>query len=205
MSEPLPTHVYAIDDDPLVLQFVQAALEGIGLQVRGYPSGEAFFAAADRADVGCIIIDLHLPGISGREIQQRLQQAGSDLAVIVVSGKANVATAVQVMQNGAVTLLEKPYTVEALRGAVQQGLKLSREAHHRRRQAREIRSRLDQLSHDERQVLEGMLAGETNKLLAQRLVLSARTIERHKSSVLKKMQVGSAAELASLMAVSGEW
>jgi two-component system, LuxR family, response regulator FixJ len=200
MPESLPAVVYAIEDDPLVMKFIQAVLEGAGLTVKGFASGEAFFAAAGLAEVGCVIIDLHLPGMSGADIQQRLQEAGSDLAVIVISGHADVATAVQVMQSGAVTLLQKPYTPEALVAAVRQGLTRSRADHRKRTKARVVRDRLGQLSSDERHVLEAMLAGATNKQMAQQLVLGVRTIERHKSSVLKKMQVGSVAELASLMA-----
>jgi two-component system, LuxR family, response regulator FixJ len=203
MPESLPARVYAIEDDPLVMQFIQAVLEGAGLTVSGFPSGEAFFEVAGLADVGCVIIDLHLPGISGPEIQRRLQQAGSDLAVVVISGHADVPTAVQVMQSGAVTLLQKPYTPEALIAAVQQGLTRSCGAHRQRIKVREIRERLSQLTSDERHVLEALLAGATNKQMAQQLVLGVRTIERHKSSVLKKMQAGSVAELASLMAALG--
>lgn len=191
--------VFAIDDDPLVLNLLRLALEGDGHRVDCYATGEEFLRQLPEIPVGCVIIDLHLPGVSGVEIQQRLRQIGSDWAVIVVSGGADVATAVQVMQNGAVTLLEKPYTLEVLRSAVQQGLTRSSEAVTRRGARDRVRGRLESLTADERQVLNAMISGASNKVIAQTLVLGMRTVERHRSSVLRKMQVGSVAELASLM------
>jgi two-component system response regulator FixJ len=191
--------VFAIDDDPLVLNLMRLALEGDGHRVDCFATGEEFLRQRPDDAVGCVIIDLHLPGVSGVEIQQRLREADSDWAVIVVSGGANVATAVQVMQNGAVTLLEKPYTLDVLRAAVQHGLARSQEAVFRRTTRNSLRARLGSLTADERQVLDAMVAGISNKVIAQNLVLGMRTVERHRSSVLRKMEVGSVAELASLM------
>lgn len=200
MSDQCLPKVYAIDDDPLILKFHQLALASDGLVVECFTSGEQFFEVKEIAAVGCVIVDLNLPGISGIDIQARLRQSASDLSVIVVSGGANVALAVQVMQNGALTLLEKPYTVETFRSAVHQGIEWSRKAVQRRTQKQVVQQRLQALTPDERQVLTAIMAGSSNKLIAQQLVIGMRTVERHRSGVLKKMQVGSVAELVALMA-----
>ncbi|MDZ4683815.1 MAG: response regulator [Planctomycetaceae bacterium] len=199
MPETLPPRIFAIDDDPAILRFIQAVIENNGLAIDCFPSGEEFFQHSSDARVGCVIIDLNLPGISGAEIQSRLLQLGSDLSVIIASGGANIATAVQIMQNGAVTLLEKPYSSAALMAAVREGLDRSQEAFARRLQTNSVQERLATLTSDERAVLDGLMAGFANKLIAQNLVFSSRTVERHRSSVLRKMQVNSLAELAAVL------
>jgi len=199
MPETLPPRIFAVDDDPAILRFIRAVIENNGLAIECFLSGEEFFQHSSEARVGCVIIDLNLPGISGAEIQSRLRQQGSDLAVIIASGGADIATAVQIMQNGAVTLLEKPYSSTALMAAVREGLDRSQEAFARRLRANSVQERLATLTPDERDVLDGLMAGLSNKLIAQKLVFSSRTVERHRSSVLRKMQVNSLAELAAVL------
>ncbi|HUQ70590.1 MAG TPA: response regulator, partial [Planctomycetaceae bacterium] len=182
MPETLPPRIFAIDDDPAILRFIRAVIENNGFSIDGFSSGEEFFQNLPDARVGCVIIDLNLPGIPGAEIQSRLRQRGSDLSVIIASGGADIATAVQIMQNGAVTLLEKPYSSTALMAAVREGLDRSQEAFARRLQANSVQERLATLTPDERDVLDGLMVGLSNKLIAQRLVFSSRSVERHRSS-----------------------
>jgi two-component system, LuxR family, response regulator FixJ len=193
--------LYVVDDDPSVLASVQAVLAAHGYAAECFSSGEEFFDRMDPGAVGCVITDLQMPGIQGTEVQEQLRTKESDLSVIVVSGVADVSTAVRIMEHGAVTLLEKPYQPAALLAAVERGITRSRESRSRRLQVRAVQERLSRLSDEERDVMEAMLAGKPNKAISAALTISLRTVDRRRQSVLEKMQAGSVAELASMMAV----
>lgn len=197
MSEVLP--VYAVDDDPQVLQTMQAVLTQVGLAVRTFSSAEAFLASVDVSQPGCLVTDVSMPGMDGLEFQRRLVEAKSPLSVIVVSGVASVPMTVTVMQVGAATVLEKPYNPEELVRAVKQGLESSRERNRLWRDESKVRERLATLSEEEIAIMEAMLADEPNKATAGRLDLSMRTVDRRRRSVLDKMGVSSIPELALLL------
>jgi two-component system response regulator FixJ len=196
----LPPTVYAIEDDPLILKFIETVVRQQQIPIQSFTTGEDFLAKVPGDGVGCVIIDLNLPGISGVAIQQRLRQRNSALSVIVATGGADVRIAVQIMQNGAITLLEKPFTPAALMDAIRTGIERSRDVFTRQTHLAEVRRRLTELTEEEREVLEQLIAGLPNKSIAAKLVVSPRTVDRYRQSVLRKMQVGTIPELASLMA-----
>lgn len=190
-----------VDDDPSVCEITCRVLESSGeFECVAFTSPQAFLEEFDRANAVCVITDLKMPRLSGLELQQRLSQNDPDLSIVIVSGHADVRTAVQAMQRGAVTLLEKPYQptelIEAVRGAV------ARTKHLRQQSSivRMVSANLEKLTSEERDVLECMVAGMPNKAIAQKLALSSRTLDRRRQTVLRTMDVASAEELAALIA-----
>ena len=188
-------NIYVVDDDRAVLLSVQAVLSHRGHTVHCFASGEEFFVAAVLDRPGCVVTDVQMPGSSGVDLQRRLLAARSPLSVVVVTGVADVPTAVAMMENGAITLLEKPYAPADLLCAVERGLAASRE----RWRAHAVRHRLAQLTDEERGVLEQMLAGQPNKAIAHAVAMSMRTVDRRRQAVLEKMGVGSVPELALML------
>jgi len=195
--------VYIVDDDEAVLLSVKAMLSQHGYQSRGYLSADEFLAEAPSDCPGCVITDLQMPVVSGVELQQRLLAAKSFLAVVVVTGVADVPTTVTLMEKGAITLLEKPYDHNKLVLAVERGLTLSREQWLQARCEQLTRQRLESLTEDEHRVMQCMLTGQPNKTIAHRLGLSMRTVDRRRQAILEKMDVRTAPELGLLLGTIG--
>ena len=192
--------IYVVDDDPKVLQSVRLLLRTHGYDARCFESAEAFLHDADPDGIGCVIMDLRMPGIGGAELQQRLRRDDSPLAVVVVTAHADVATTVDLMKYGAVSVLEKPFGAANLVSAVELALRRSQEMYDVIRRDREVGERLSRLSDLERQVMRGMIAGTPTKALANELGISMRTIDRRRQIVLQVMQVESIGELGLLLA-----
>ena len=191
--------IFVVDDDEAVLLSVKAMLSQHGYQARGFLSAQEFLSEAPVDAPGCVVTDLQMPGITGVELQQRLLVANSLLSVVVVTGVADVPTAVSLMERGAVTLLEKPYDHTDLVRAVEKGLALSREHYRQKQELSSVETCLATLNDDERRVMECMLTGQPNKAIAHRLELSMRTVDRRRQAVLEKMGVRTAPELAMLL------
>lgn len=194
--------VFLIDDDEAVLHSQNELLTAAGHHVDSYRSAESFLSALNPQSQGCVITDLKMSGMSGLDLQRKLVASQSLLPLIVVSGHANIPTTVELMENGAVTLLQKPYNAGELLAAVQRGLGQFVENRDRAAELYSIQRRLDSLSPPEMSVLELMVAGRPNKVISTELEISMRTVDRRRSIVLKKMQVDSAPELARLVTLA---
>jgi FixJ family two-component response regulator len=194
------TIVAVVDDDPAVLASVRALLGAHGYLASCFSTAEDFLQACPLDAVGCVIADLRMPGIDGGELQRQLADAESTLSVVVVTGHADVPTTVRLMENGAVTLLEKPYKDSALLRAVERGTNRSRAAHARWQRQAELSRCLSQLTDEERQVMEQLLRNQGNKSIGFELGISLRTVDRRRKAVLGKMQAGSVPELAAMLA-----
>lgn len=190
--------VYLIDDDPAILRLMTRVLTHEGYRVECFPSGEAFLSREDLSNVGCVIADLFLPGIQGAAIQSHLLQINSPLALIVISGQADVAAAVQLMKSGAITLLQKPISPDELLSAVAEGLTRNSHQLAQRIHLQGLKSRLADLTEDEKEVLRCMMRGLSRKEIATTLILSPRTLDRRQQSLLKKMNVESVPELIAV-------
>lgn len=192
--------VCVIDDEPLVREVTCRLVTGGGFQAAGYASAEEFLAAFDEQTCGCVVTDLRMPGMDGAELLARLRKRGSVVAVVVLTGHADVRTAVKIMEDGALTLLEKPYEPAALLTAITRATQQTAKNRLAQERVAAIESRLRQLTDDERQVMDCMMAELPTKAIAAKLLVSTRTVERRMLAVLHKMQVGGVAELAALMA-----
>lgn len=194
--------VYLIDDDESVLHSQSELLTAAGFRIDSHLSAESFLTTLTPKSAGCVITDLKMSGMSGLDLQRTLVENKSLLPVIVVSGHANVSTTVELMENGAVTLLQKPYVPGELLNAVQRGLDQFIENRDRAAELDSIQKRLNCLSPGEMSVLKLMITGRPNKVISQELEISMRTVDRRRSVVLEKMRVDSAPELARLVAIA---
>jgi FixJ family two-component response regulator len=183
--------IFVVDDDAAVRRAIVAAGKQLGRPVQAFASAEEFLAAADPPPPGCLVLDIKMPGMSGRELQQRLHEKKIVLPIIFVSGHADIRTTVEVMTRGAVTLLEKPFRLKELLQHLKDSLQRDLEQ-------RERADRLASLTSKEREVLEAVAAGRTNKEIADELGLSLRAIEDRRARLMKKVQATSIAELVQL-------
>jgi two-component system response regulator FixJ len=190
--------VHVIDDDADVRQSLAFLLSTAGFAVRLHESAVAFLKALPQAQPGCVVTDIRMPEIDGLELQRRLREARSGFPVIVITGHADVALAVQAMKAGAVDFIEKPFDDEVLLSAIR--VALSRHLRDSERQTRleMVRQRLHLLSEREREVLTGLVAGKPNKIIASDLGISARTVEVYRANVMTKMQADSLSDLVRM-------
>jgi len=191
--------VYLVDDDESILHSQLALLTAAGISAETFSSAEAFMNSLTPHSAGCVVTDLKLSGMSGLDLQRKLVASNSTLPLIVVSGHANVSTTVEIMKNGAITLLQKPYAANKFLDAVRRGLDQFVENRERTTEINSIQERLASLLEGEMDVLELMIAGQPNKVISTELEISMRTVDRRRSIVLEKMQVASAPELARLV------
>ena len=191
--------VHVIDDDADVRQSLAFLLSTAGLAVRVHESGSAFLKILPEVQEGCVVTDVRMPGVDGIELQRRLADAGVKLPVIVMTGHGDIALAVEAMKAGAIDFIEKPFDDDILIAAIKTAL--ARRAGDRERDARsaEIRDRMKLLSERERQVMEGLVAGKPNKIIAYDLGISARTVEIYRANVMTKMQAESLSALVRMV------
>lgn len=202
MSEQ-PT-VFVIDDDGPARDSVCLLVRSMGIRALAFESAEQFLQGFDSDCPGCMITDVRMPGLSGVQLQEALLEKSIGIPVIVLTGYASTALTVRAMKNGAVTLLDKPYQDNDLWDAVRNAL--TRDATYRQRsmRMREIRERLDRLTPKEVSVLDLILKGRPNKLMAAELKVSERTVENRRREIFRKTETKSVAELVRL-AIEGGW
>ncbi len=195
--------VHVIDDDIAVRQSLAFLLSTAGLAVRVHESAVAFLDVLSSAEGGCIVTDIRMPEMDGLELQRRLRTQKVQLPVIVITGHGDVALAVEAMKAGAVDFIEKPFDDELLIASIRAAL--GRNARDGEREARvaEVRSRRKLLSEREGEVLDGLVAGKPNKIIAHDLGISARTVEVYRANVMTKMQAGSLSELVRMVLLDG--
>lgn len=189
--------VYIVDDDPAVRQAVSIVARALGVEVRAFARAEDFLAACDETTTGCLVLDVRMPETSGIELQRTLNAAGVRIPTIMMSGHADVRMAVEAMSQGAFTFLEKPFRMEELSTTIRRALTESQAAIESARLRADIRSRIDSLTHKEREVLDLILKGMTNREMALELSLSLRAIEDRRSRVMKRMEMSSVVDLVS--------
>ncbi len=192
------TTVYVVDDDQAVRDSLRWLLESVGHRVRTLASAADFLETCGPDDPGCLILDIRMPGMSGLELQEALAARGIELPIIVITGHGDVAVAVQAMKGGALDFLEKPFNDQVLLDRVQSAL--TRDAQRRRERAERaaLEARLAQLTPREREVLEQVVAGHPNKVVAHNLGISVKTVEIHRARAMEKMQAQSLPDLVAM-------
>ena len=187
--------VFIIDDDPAVRQALTTLVRSMRLQVESHESAQQFLDKLDLSQPGCLLLDIHMPGISGLELLERLRLTEVHLPAIVMSAHGDVPTVVRAMKAGALNFLEKPCRDQQLREAIQEALKW--DAAHRQELAlrTKLRHRLQHLTPGEHGVLRLLIDGRPNREIAEELGFSVRTIEVRRSKLMKKMKADSLAEL----------
>ncbi len=190
--------VHIVDDDEAMRDSLLFLLDSAGLEARAYDSAASFLNALPGLEPGCILTDVRMPQINGLEMVRRVKAAGVELPVIVMTGHADLALAIEAMRAGVVDFLEKPFEDEALLSVLRAGLGRG-EADRQRAQGRQdVRDRRAALSGREAEVLDGLLAGKPNKIIAYDLGISPRTVEIYRANVMTKMQAGSLSDLVRM-------
>lgn len=200
MATPLPpATVFVVDDEENMRNALTRLLRLAGYAAEAYGSAQAFFDTYRRERPGCLLLDVKMPGMSGPELQQALAAQGIGLPVVFLTGYGTVPLAVDAMKAGAVDFLEKPFDTEALLARVAQALAMDAQRR-AATQAQEVRQqRLASLTPREREVMDGVAAGRSNKEIARELGMSDRTVEVHRARVMEKLEVASVAELVRLL------
>ncbi len=202
MSE--SARVYLIDDDEAVRTSVSLLLESEGIAVECFPDAESFLGQVTEATAGCVVTDLHMPGRSGLELQESLAQRGISLPLLMLTGHGDVPAAVRSLKAGAMDFLEKPVEPERLICEVRRALALDLQ---RREQAQLDRSRQDRIARltpREREVVERVARGNSNKVVAADLEISERTVELHRGRAMRKLEIRSVPELVRTLAHDDE-
>jgi two-component system, LuxR family, response regulator FixJ len=194
--------VHIIDDDDALRQSLTFLLRSADLEVKDYASASVFLDALPSADLGCVITDVRMPGMSGIDLLRRLKELGVSVPVIVVTGHGDVPLAVEAMKSGAVDFLEKPFDDELLLASVRSALRRQAGDSKRQTERAEIEERLALLSPRERDVLGGLVAGQANKQIAFDLGISPRTVEIYRANLMDKMKAGSLSDLVRMALIA---
>ena len=194
----MPTErtIHVVDDDAAVRHSLEQLLGSMGFATVSYTTPGAFLLAAPHLLGGCVLLDVKMPGISGLEVQARLRTIGFVPPIIVITGQGDIQTAVLAMKAGAFDFLEKPYEDEVLLAAIEAALAASPDDHIH--QAVDSAQRIARLSPREREVLDALVAGASNKVIAFDLGLSVRTVEVHRARMMERLGTRQLAEAIRL-------
>ena len=190
--------VYVVDDDEAVRDSVQWLLEGQDYRVRCFESAEAFLARYDPREVACLIIDIRMDGMSGLELQDRLNERHSPLPMAFITGHGDVPLAVDTMKKGAMDFIQKPFNEDHLMPLVERMLEQARTSFAEHQQAASRDALLAKLTGREAQVLERIVAGRLNKQIADDLGISIKTVEAHRANIMEKLGANTAADLLKI-------
>ncbi|MEM6555881.1 MAG: response regulator [Pseudomonadota bacterium] len=183
--------VFLVDDDEAIRHSASFMLRHAGFTVKTFPDGLLFLDSVKSEDEGCILLDVRMPGMDGLAVQSTLNRRGINMPVIILTGHGDVPVAVEAMKGGAIEFLEKPYEKKALVAAIENAYELLDNQATDDRRGREAAAKLSALTPRERQVLECLVDGLTNKGIAEALSISPRTVEIHRAHLMEKLQVDS--------------
>lgn len=189
-------HVLIVEDDPTLRRAVAGLLRSIGLECTGYESAQDALAAAPPPGPCAFVVDIRLPRMGGLEFQRRLAEAGRPASIVFMTGHGDIQMSVSAMKAGAVDFLTKPFRDQDMIDAVIEALERDRARRARAAETGALRARWESLTGREREVLDGVSRGLMNKQIAGELGLAEITVKLHRSSLMRKMGLRSAAELA---------
>jgi len=193
---------HVIDDDEALRDSLSFLLSSVDIPVVTYASATEFLKVLPEISTGCIVTDIRMPGMSGIELLRHLKQGGSPLQVIVITGHGDVPLAVEAMRLGAADFIEKPFDDEVFIASVRTAIARQKQEDRSHALKSEVHKRLDTLSARERQVLDGLVAGNPNKRIAFDLGISPRTVEIYRANLMTKMQAGSLSDLVRMALVA---
>ncbi len=193
-----PATVYVVDDDSAIRSALKLLFKSVGLRVVTFDSAEDFLLGLSQCGAGCVLLDVRMPGLSGPELHRALIARDSLLPVIFITGHGDVSMAVEAMQHGAYDFVEKPFHDQALIERVQRAIKDNARARSALFEIRTLRHRYESLTPREREVLEHVARGSSNKIVAYDLHISRRTVEIHRARLMEKMHAPSLAHLVKM-------
>jgi two-component system response regulator FixJ len=195
--------VYVIDDDEAMRDSLQFMLDAADFHVSLFDSAQKFLESLSGIEFGCVVSDIRMPGIDGIALLKQLKASHGALPVIIMTGHGDVPLAVEAMKLGAVDFLEKPFEDDRLIGMIELALRQAESGARDEAVTQDIAARIASLSPRERQVMEGLVAGLSNKMIGRDYNISPRTVEVYRANVMTKMQVGSLSELVRLALRAG--
>lgn len=198
MSE-LGQTVFLVDDDAQFLKSIQRLLSSSGYQTESFSSARDFLTRCPREATGCVLADLSMPDMDGMALQRALAQTANPLPVVFLTGQGDIQTSVTAMRQGAEDFLVKTAPKETIFAAIERALERDSREREARAHRRELQSRFEGLTQRERQVLSQVMLGRLNKQIAADLGIDERSVKRHRSNLMNKLQVKSVAELAQLV------
>jgi two-component system response regulator FixJ len=187
--------IHVVDDDEAARDSLAFLLQSVGFTVKSYASATAFLIDLPALPTGCLITDLRMPELDGLQLLRELRRRHVEMPVLIITGHGDIPLAVEAMRAGALDFLEKPFDDQALLASVRAAFASQQEQSRQTGQKSEIAARIEQLSTRERQVLEGLIAGHPNKVIAYDLGISIRTIEIYRANVMNKMRATSLSDL----------
>lgn len=198
MPDLQPT-AFIVDDDEAILDALRLLLGMESIRVKTFTRARAFLDHYTPEQPGCLLLDIHIPGMTGLELQASLREIGAVLPIIFITGAGTIPMAVEAMKAGAYEFVEKPFDAERLTGCIRGALRRDAENREIIRQKQIIKDCIAKLTPREKQVMAAVVAGKANKVIADELGVSTRTVEIHRSHVMLKMQTKSAAKLATMI------
>jgi len=198
MKDLAPT-VFIVDDDNGVRSSIRVLMKSVGLAATTFASAREFLGAYRETQPGCLVLDVRMPAMSGLELQEELNRRGAVIPVIFITGHADVPMAVEAMRHGAFDFLQKPLRDQDLVDRVQKALARDSETREELKEHSRIRARIATLTPREKEVLDLLTVGKANKMMAQDLGLSQRTVEIHRAHVMEKMGAKSVAQLVRMV------
>jgi two-component system response regulator FixJ len=195
--------IYVIDDDEAMRDSLSFLLDSAGFNVRLFEAALNFLDVLPDLDFGCVVSDVRMPGLDGIELLKRMKSVHSTFPIVIMTGHGDVPLAVEAMKLGAVDFLEKPFEDERLIGMIEGAIRQAEPAAKSEAITQDIAARIATLSPRERQVMDGLIAGLSNKLIARDYDISPRTIEVYRANVMTKMQANSLSELVRLAMRAG--
>jgi len=195
--------VYVIDDDEAMRDSLNFLLDSANFKVTLFETALSFLEALPGLDFGCVVSDVRMPGLDGFELMKRMKAGNSTFPIVIMTGHGDVPLAVEAMKLGAVDFLEKPFDDDRLIGMIEAAIRQAEPAAKSEAVTLDIASRIATLSPRERQVMDGLIAGLSNKLIARDYDISPRTIEVYRANVMTKMQANSLSELVRLAMRAG--
>ena len=196
--------IFIVDDDAAVRDALKLLLRSVGQAVETFGSAQEFLDAYAEDRPGCLVLDIRMPGMSGLELQQKLNERHSIIPIIFITGHGDVPMAVEAMQAGAVDFIQKPFRDQDLIDRINQALEKDSSNRAALGERNDIRRRLETLTPREREVLDLVVHGKANKVIAGDLKLSQRIVEIHRARVMEKMQASSLAHLVRMVLEVGQ-
>ena len=196
MIEPL---VYVVDDDRAVLKALEMLLRSAGKTVRTFDAPQDFLEAVDPSMSGCVVLDINMMGMDGLDVHDELKRRDIQMPVLFLTGHADVPKAVRAMKQGAIDFIEKPFNDEHLLQRVEYALTKAALTSHRKAEHDALHERLGQLTHREREALNLIIAGHSNKEIAGLMHISSRTVEVHRARLMHKLEADSLSDLVRMV------
>lgn len=190
--------VHVVDDDAAIRDALVLLLEAAGHRACAHADSGQFLSVLDAAQPGCVLADVRMPGMGGLELQRHLKEQGIDLPVVIITGHADVAMAVQALKAGAADFIEKPFDEDVLLASVTRALDTGARVFRERRHLADVRAHAASLTPREREVMDLVVQGLPNKAVAVELSISARTVEIHRARVMEKMAANSLSDLVRM-------